>query len=266
MIFGAIAALSALSGCSAERPVNPSFPLTRETAHQAIAQMQHDAKALPHPVVVLGGIHDPGFAPAHIADVVRDSVPDRTQVIDVAFFGTLTFDSCAEKLIHEIDASFPGTANAATAEVDVIGFSMGGLVARYAASDAYFAKSGRRLRIARLFTISTPHAGADLADLPTFDQRAEDMREGSAFLATLNATRPAEETFEVFAYVRLHDGVVGEEHAAPPGQTAWWVPSGFTLAHTLAGRDERILADILRRLRDEEPFATSPPAPLPETH
>lgn len=250
-------------GCSADKPVNPSFPLTRRLAHQAIEQMRRDAKSLPRPVVVLGGIHDPGFAPAHIADVIRDSVPDRTQVIDVAFFGTLSFDSCAAKLINEIDHSFPNTTNATTIEIDVIGFSMGGLVARYAASDAYFAKSGRRLRIARLFTISTPHAGADLADLPTFDQRAKDMREGSAFLASLNATQRPEQTYAIFAYVRLHDGVVGEEHAAPPGEAAWWVPSGFTLAHTLAGHDERILADILRRLRNEEPFTTSPPAPLP---
>jgi hypothetical protein len=69
--------------------------------------------------------------------------------------------------------------------------------------------------------------------------------------------------YRLFAYVRLGDGVVGEEHAAPPGVNAWWVPNGLSFSHLLAGYDDRILADILRRLRDEEPYSIEPAAPLP---
>jgi hypothetical protein len=118
-----------------------------------------------------------------------------------------------------------------------------------------------------LFTIASPHTGADLASLPTFDSRARDMRAGSAFLARLNGeTHDGDSSgdYQLFAYVRLEDGIVGEEHAAPPGVVSWWVPSGFTFSHLLAAWDKRILADILRRLRDEEPYSTQPDAPLPQ--
>jgi hypothetical protein len=152
-------------------------------------------------------------------------------------------------------------------EVDVIAFSMGGIIARYAASDGYATAHGRRLRIVRLFTVASPHTGATLADLPTLDARVRDMREGSPFLLRLNSeestTAPAQQRYELYTYVRLEDGVVGEQHAAPPGVTPWWVPSGFTLSHILGGHDKRILADILRRLRNEEPFSTLPASPLP---
>ncbi len=279
-------AVLALAGCGSDTPVNPSFPLTRSVAAAALKQMNDDPRPLPRPVIVLGGIHDPGFVAPHIADGIRDAVPDRTQVIHVSFFETGDFDSCAEKLIRKIDEHFPcddpnQTPNQ-TIEVDVVAFSMGGLVARHAASDAYASAHGRRLHMARLFTISTPHQGADLADLPTLDQRIKDMREGSAFLTQLNGdgilhpeahadsimltSQPegdARNGYTLFAYVRLDDGVIGEEHAAPPGVNAWWVPNGLALSHLMAGFDNRILADILRRLRDEEPYSIEPAAPLP---
>jgi hypothetical protein len=168
-----------LAGCGSDTPMNPSFPLTRSVAEGALDQMDSDPRALPRPVIVLGGILDPGFVAPHIADVIRDAVPDRTQVFDVSFFETRTFDACADKLVRKIDERFPSDDQHLTTEVDVVAFSMGGLVARHAASDGYASTHARRLHMNRLFTISTPHQGADLADLPTFDQRVKDMREGS---------------------------------------------------------------------------------------
>ncbi len=253
-----------LPGCSSDTPMNPTFPLSRAEARAALEQMQQQPKSLARPVLVLGGILDPGFAASHIADVIRDCVPDRQRIIDVSFFETGTFDACARKVIQTLEKLYPSEDPLNTIEVDVVAFPMGGVVARHAASNEFGASNGRRLRIARLFTISAPHQGADIARLPTLDERIKDMRPGAPFLAELDVPGNGEEDYPLFAYVRLHDGVVGEEHAAPPGMTAWWVPSGFTLSHTLAGNDSRILADILRRLRYEEPYSIEPPAPLPE--
>jgi pimeloyl-ACP methyl ester carboxylesterase len=147
-----------------------------------------------------------------------------------------------------------------TVEVDVIGFSMGGLVARHAARPNSL---GKRLNIRRLFTISSPHRGARLASLPTVDQRMIDMRPGSAFLADLNS-HLSEADYELLAYTRLGDMIVGPENAAPPGMSPWWVANAsFSLAHISAGADPRILADIARRLRNEPPFTTTPASPLP---
>jgi hypothetical protein len=70
--------------------------------------------------------------------------------------------------------------------------------------------------------------------------------------------------YELVPYVRLGDSIVGPEHAAPEGQTPWWVPlPAAETAHIGAFGDARILADIARRLRDERPLTEDPPAPLP---
>ena len=99
--------------------------------------------------------------------------------------------------------------------------------------------------------------------VPTFDQRVIDMRSGSEFLDRLNA---APRRYELIPYARLGDMVVGEENAAPPGETAWWLAKSGGPAHMLAATDARILADIARRLRGEEPLTISPAAPLPPKH
>jgi hypothetical protein len=90
------------------------------------------------------------------------------------------------------------------------------------------------------------------------------MRHDSDFLGALAAAR-GDGAFEAFYYVRLDDAVVGEANAAPPGETAWWVPNrALQHSHVHAYKDPRIVADIARRLRGETPYATEPPAQLPE--
>ena len=117
--------------------------------------------------------------------------------------------------------------------------------------------------MARLFTISTPHRGADLAALPTWDARQIDMRAGSDLLRQLDAALPTTR-YSVYPYVRLGDVLVGAANTAPPGTTPWWVANQpLSLPHAGAYTDPRIVADIARRLRHEPPFTTDPPAPLP---
>jgi len=251
-----------LAGCA--RPTNPSFPLTSAAAKVAWSAMEDDPKPLARPIVVLGGIYDPGWAAASVENNLQKIAADTDDrnIIHVGFLDTLSFDGAAEKVIKAVDSRFPNAhADAShTIEVDVIGFSMGGLVARYAASDMHFDKAGRRLRIHRLFTVSSPHQGAKLAWVPVPDSRISDMRSGSEFLEQLNAEQP---DYEIIAYARLGDEVVGERNAALPGDTPYWL-SKQVFSHASAYSDTRILADIGRRLRDEQPFTRSPPAALPD--
>ncbi|MEX0741277.1 MAG: hypothetical protein WD079_00670, partial [Phycisphaeraceae bacterium] len=90
-----------------------------------------------------------------------------------------------------------------------------------------------------------------------------DMRIGSAFLMEL--ARAAEDKhYAMYPYVRLRDWVVGEQNAAPAGEHPWWVPKAFgEPSHMLAFADARILADIARRLRGEQPFSVTPAEPVP---
>lgn len=250
-------------GCSADKPFNPSFALTYADAKAVLREMKRDPKPLQRPLIVAGGVHDPGFIARNVARKFRAVTSCDDRIISVSFFGPGrgTFEACAKHLVDAVEQAFPSDDPDLTVEVDVVGFSMGGLVARHAADPN---SPGQRLNIRRLFTISSPHRGARLASLPTADQRTIDMRPGSAFLADLDSHLPGAD-YELLAYTRLGDMIVGPENASPPGMLPWWVANApFSPAHLAAGTDPRILADIARRLRNEAPFATTPAAPLPD--
>jgi hypothetical protein len=139
-------------------------------------------------------------------------------------------------------------------EVDVVGVSMGGLVARAAASDWVARRSAagsRRVRIARLFTLATPHKGATLANRICPDGTARDMRPGCDFLSRLNAEPPEH---ELICYARLRDWWVGATNTAPPGREPMWVDAPALLSHQLVTHDPVIRTDVARRLRGEEPL------------
>lgn len=252
---------SALAGC-ATSPLNPSFSVDARAARAALGEMRSRVKPFPRPVVVVAGYLDPAMGCASVADILRAMTPDPSQVVSVPLFSVSSFESCRRRVIEAVEARFPSDDPARTTDVDMIGISMGGLVARDAAIPRDDATP--TLSIRRLFTIATPHRGAEMAMLPTLDQRVADMRPGSEFLRHLNESfAPAE--YETVAYVILGDAVVGEENTVPPGGVVHWLPNQpFQFAHLQVHRDPRILADVARRLRGESPFATDPPAPLPE--
>lgn len=255
--------LDVFAGCSADRPLNPSFPLTVAQAREALRQMRADPRPLQRPVLVLSGIHDPGIVVSSLANRLRGITTDDAMIQTVSFFGADTFDACRKRVLDKAEALLAGGGeHDAAGGIDVVAVSMGGLVGRYAAIAQ--TEDDRRLRIKRLFTISSPHRGASMAGLPTFDQRIIDMRPGSVFLADLDAALE-EADYELIPYVRLGDAIVGAENAAPPRRQAWWVAAGVSLAHVSAYDDLRIIADIARRLRGEEPFTRHPPAEMPES-
>lgn len=255
----------AACGC-ATAPANRSFNLSPTDARHAIRDMRREPRPLQRPVVVLGGLNDPGVAAPYLADQLRRATGD-DRVIAVSFFFCDSLDACRRRLIDEVDRAFPAADAGATREVDVVAVSMGGVVARHAAAVPPQG-STRRLRMARLFTISTPHRGASLAELPALPLLGQvqlELRPRSAFLRQLEARESKSgEEYELVPYVRLGDVVVGEANASPRGRPPVWVPNlPLEDSHLTAFCDPRIVADIARRLRGEEPFATLPAEPLP---
>jgi pimeloyl-ACP methyl ester carboxylesterase len=266
-LFGSVAVLALLStGCASTAP-NPSFAVTRSDAQRALVEMRAQPKRLERPLVILSGFCDPGIASAHLRGEFRRLTGD-DRVIGVSFLFCGDFDDCRREVIAAVDKAFPNDDPRWTTEVDVLGVSMGGLVGRYAAVPTVREPDGRRLRVARLFTISTPHRGASLALVPSFHPLQIDMRAESFFLR-----RPADvegdmrkhsPAYQIHPYVRLGDRVVGPANAAPHGQTPRWVPGdALPGAHSMAIMDARIIADVARRLRGEDPLTTDPPQPLP---
>lgn len=252
------------AGCSSPKTENPSFALTVEQAEKELAAMQADPKPFVRPVLVAAGFLDPGPAVAWTASDLRRVTTTPEMVIEVPFLTTRTFDACRTRVIEKLEARFPSTDAAETVEVDAVGISMGGIVLRHSATPC---DAARRLQLRRLFTIGSPHHGANWAHLGKFDARARDMAPGSRFLQSLNdgTQRLAESMrYEVIAYVRLGDTLVGEENARWLDGHVWWVENrALQLPHAQAFNDPRILADIARRLRGEPAYTVEPSTPLP---
>ena len=259
----AIWILVALALCSCVAgPVNPSFPLGAAEAHQAIERMRQDPKKLPHPLVIVGGFADPDILPQLLKSFFGGITQD-TRIIPVSMGLCHSFEQCRERVIDAVDDAVPSADPNWTSEVDVVGLSLGGLVARYCAAPSRDPRHPRRLRIAQLFTISSPHSGAALAKTVGLTQFHRDMMPGSEFLQYLSRF-DAQASYRLVAYVHLDDEIVGDTHAAPAGQNVYWLANDAPFfPHLGAMLDRRILADIARRLRGEAPFTLSPPAPLP---
>jgi pimeloyl-ACP methyl ester carboxylesterase len=250
-----------LVGCGSTQYINPAFPLTMPDARAAIRAMEETPIAFDRPVVVMSGIHDPGVAGPSIVRALRRIAEVNAPIVGVSFLSTWTFDSCRNRVFRVLDRKLGENNQPFDGEVDVIAVSMGGMVARHCAVPR--TTDGRRLRIRRLFTISSPHRGAKLAWLGFFDPRAHDMKAGSVFLNRLD-TFQRKAPLEIIAYARLNDAIVGEGNAGPLGTNPWWLatPRG-ELSHLAAHRDPRLLADIFRRLRREPAFTGAEPVPLP---
>jgi len=237
---------------------NPSFVVTYDDALTDLKRMRGDKQPLQRPVLILAGFYDPGLGPWDVARRLRDYTDD-ARIIQVHFIGASSFDECRRRVIDAVDDALPSDDPTWTSEVDVLGVSMGGLVARYAA--APFGE--RRLRVRRLITFASPHAGAALAELDVSVPLRVQMQADSPFIDRLEAVLP-NAAYELVPYVRLGDEIVGECFAAPRGWNPWWVSARpLEMSHPLTHRDARIWADTLRRLRGEQPFTQGEPAPLP---
>lgn len=256
-------AVSSAPGCSTS-PRNPSFDVSAAQARRALREMRQSPRDLERPVLVLDGIGPP-LASWILTDRLKRLVGDR-RVVGVTFAFAGSFEDCRGRVVAAVERHFPSDDPHYTREVDVVGVSMGGVVARYAASPPAGAR-GKRLRVATLFTISSPHRGAEMAALPALLGRLQvDLREGSTFLRRLDRREAAAQApaRRVVAYARLGDQVVGEHNAAPPGHAPLWLPSlPLEPAHLTCFTDPRIVADIARRLRGEPPLAAGPPRPPP---
>lgn len=243
---------------------NPSFPLTIAQAREELARMRADPRPLVRPLLILNGYLGPHFVIRALERRFRQLTGD-PRTLAVSFTFASSFNTTRRRTIEAVRRVWPGAIADGTSgkaqPVDVVGLSMGGLVARHAALAQ--PDTPGRLRIARLFTLGSPHRGAALAPLPALTTLQRSMRAGSTFLEQLDAASH-EPDYALVPYARLRDRIVGPANSAPPGATPIWVPNTpGQFAHLMIWRDPRLIADIARRLRGEPPLAHEPRAPLP---
>lgn len=250
-----------LPACAMSPEKNPSFSITTAEAKADLRAMRDEPKPLARPLIIIAGWNSPGITIAWMADRLRSLTTNPDSIITISVFSNRTFDTAARRVISKLEARFPSSDPTSTIEVDVIGLSMGGLVARYAALPE--APGGKQLRINRLFTLATPHHGAKMASRFTLDPRVKDMCASSPFLCALDSAATTA-TYAVIPYVTLGDGMVGSANARWIDGHVWWVPARpLAFPHLSITGDPRLIADMARRLRGETPYTTLPAAPLP---
>lgn len=236
---------------------NPDFHLDSDALADALAKMFARKVPLLRPVLLLAGWRSPEFGGRVLASRLSElTCGDLDQFWPLAYPMRGDLKRIASMVAVKVHDRWPGEGQE-TIPIDVVGHSMGGLVARLAAlSDRH----GPRLRIKRLFTLATPHQGARLATRIAPDAAARDMKPGSALLKKLDEdleTNP----FELFPYAHLNDAWVGAKNTAPPGRDPFWTPGTRVFSHFSIHEDRLIQADIARRLRGEKPIATKATPP-----
>ncbi|HTB62290.1 MAG TPA: hypothetical protein VK737_01770 [Opitutales bacterium] len=244
-------------------PDNPSFPLTSGGAHAAFVEMEKNPQQLPRPLVIIGGYEDPGILTTLGMQYFQLITKD-TKLISISVANCRDFAECRARVLEEVNIACGNHDPNWTAEVDVIGISLGGLAARVAAAPSRDPATPQRLRIAHLYTLSSPLAGARVANLG-ITRFQQEIQPDSDLQKYLNAV-DADPKYEITSYVHLGDEMVGQENASIPGRTPYWLPNTPLvplLPHEQMMVDERALADIGRRLRGETPYTLPKPAPFP---
>ncbi len=128
-----------------------------------------------HPVLLIHGINDTGAIFYKMAPYLNSL---GWSVYDISLTpnnGDVELDKLAEQVAAYVDKTFE-----AGEPLDVVGFSMGGLVSRY-----YVQRLGGISRVQRLITISSPNQGTTIAYLSRRPGCVQ-MRPGSAFIQELN--------------------------------------------------------------------------------
>ena len=229
---------------------NPHFQPPPEGLRHDLDRMADHPVAAPRPLITLSGWRAVTLPARMLANRLRGLI-GRVDTLSTSFVLINRFDDAAAHIVNLINSRFPSPDPSQTVEVDIVATSMSGLVSRLAAIPT----DGRpRLRIARLFTLATPHRGAAIAKRLAPDPTVRDMKPGSAFLASLDAALPSAD-YELICYARLRDAWVSARNTSPPGVDPYWTPGPVLWSHHTITMDRLIQADIARRIRGEEPLA-----------
>ncbi|MGV9989692.1 esterase/lipase family protein [Streptomyces sp. NPDC003374] len=150
----------------------------RLPAPSGAAQLPTEAKP---PVVLLHGFIDN----RSVFVLLRRSLAQHgRQRVESLNYSPLTCDirTAAELLGRHIEEICERTGSA---QVDVVGHSLGGLIARY-----YVQRLGGDLRVRTLVTLGTPHSGTKVAPLANAHPIVRQMRPGSALMEELSSPAP----------------------------------------------------------------------------
>lgn len=239
---------------------NQNFPVTLPDARAMLRGLSAAPARLARPVLVLDGWHGPWLLSQRLARRLAKATSGAPgDFLAVGYPWALSVDAAARHAMRRVRAR--GWLDR---DLDIVGLSMGGLVARAIAGGLPHVCGGGRVRAVRVFTVASPHRGAIFADRATIDPASGQMRAGSALLRSLDAAL-AERTYELRCYAVLRDWLVGATRTAPEGMLPAWVDlPGWqrAISHFAGPYDPRLLVEIARALRGDAPLAVPSPPPM----
>jgi triacylglycerol lipase len=188
-----------------------------------------------NPVVLIHGLGDTSLLFRHMIPWLQRKGLQAHALNLVPNNGDAGLDELAAQLADYIRAGFPPGQT-----IDLVGFSMGGLVARY-----YLQRLNGAERVERLITISSPHQGTWAA----FVMRkpgVRQMRPGSEFLRDLNRDAAMLDRIRVTSIWTPFDLMI-----IPARSSEWAAGRSFRVnvaAHPLMVRDRRVLELVQQSL------------------
>jgi len=213
------------TGCPAAKAALP-----RKQADAAIADAGRcalrDTPPL-RPVLFLAGYRGPHFQSVGLQQSLSRLSPVLAlRSLCVSFQSAITIEAMCDT-VAEAAAEW-GAQDAASQAMgwDAVAISGGGLVAKSLAADG-------RVKISRLVTFASPHAGSIIADFVRPDPAAACMRTGSPYLADLHRrwmTYAKGADAELHCLTSTRDGWVGADRAWPnPALLHEWPAGDATL-------------------------------------
>jgi pimeloyl-ACP methyl ester carboxylesterase len=246
-------------------PENEAYPHTNTQVRKILGEMSKVAKVAQRPVFICCGYHSPRAQGQSLRLLLLKYTSKKSPVFVLSYTTKTSMPAIITSARKQMEKYLPGVLHGEI-EFDLVGVSMGGLVARVlAAKEGIECEGGvtpfeRPLGVRRIFTLASPHRGALLAEKIRPNSAARDMRPGSRFLKHLDE-QLAHRDFELTCYSRIKDGWVGATRSSPPGFGVVWTPGLVWGSHFTVSFDARVLADVCRHLRGEEPLArpSTPP-------
>ena len=145
----------ALGGCTYTTGPSKEYPLQSDQIKASVERMEADPKGVDRPVVVIDGWTMIGGGPTIRKQMIRLTGGTEEEIINYSYLLILsTMESNASKIIDMVEERWPSDDPEWTTEVDVIGYSMGGVIGRVAAMPPKNEKKQRkRLKVKSLYTI-----------------------------------------------------------------------------------------------------------------
>jgi hypothetical protein len=246
------------AGSAPDTPDTPHTPDTRGNGQ--ISPDPRDNGGIspdsgPRPVVLLHGFVDNRSVFVVLRRSLARAGRGRDRVESLAY-SPLTCDlrTAAELLARQVTDLL---ARSGHTEVDLVGHSLGGLIARY-----YVQRLGGDTRVRTLVMLGTPHAGTTFGSLADAHPLVRQMRPGSEVLRELARPAPGCRTRFVSLWSDLDEVMVPVETARldHPDLVVRNVRVGG-IGHLALPVHPSVAAEVLRALADGEADPASGPGP-----